>query len=139
MHDDLRALTVRWPWSSAIVYGPKRIENRSWPVPPEHFGKDIALHAGAGADRIRAEDIRMSRALVDGVRTWPRHTGEIVAVVTVTGCHHDTGCCRPWGFAGTWHWELNDVRTVPHPVPVPGRLSLWRVPDDVREAVQKQI
>jgi hypothetical protein len=29
----LRVLSVRQPWASAIVYGPKRIENRSKPLP----------------------------------------------------------------------------------------------------------
>lgn len=134
----MRALTVRWPWSSAIAYGPKRIENRSWAVPEEHIGTDIALHAGARADWISPDDIRMSPALADGVRTWPRHSGEIIAVIFIAGCHRDTGCCRPWGSESPWHWEFGDVRPVPHPVPVPGRLSLWHVPDDVREAVQRQ-
>ena len=71
----LRGLTVRQPWASAIVHGPKRIENRDWkptrktvPVPGW-----FAIHAGdveawwrramsSGASNAMARQIR---------RLWP--------------------------------------------------------------------
>lgn len=69
-----------------------------------------------------------------------RHFGAIVAVATLASCHQDEGCCRPWGFPDTWHWQLEDVRAVPHPPrPVRGQLGLWTVPDDVVAAVRRQV
>ena len=130
----MRALTVKQPWAAAIAHGPKRIENRSKPIPPAHLGTTILIHAGA------AEDDNALPA--DMVRQWPRHYRAIVAVATLAGCHQATKphCCAPWGFPDTWHWELEDVRPLPYPPrPVRGQLGLWTVDDDVLAAVQRQV
>ncbi|MFG2970836.1 hypothetical protein ACGFZS_46965 [Streptomyces sp. NPDC048288] len=130
----MRALTVKQPWAAAIAHGPKRIENRSKPIPPAHLGTTILIHAGA------AEDTNALPA--DMVRQWPRHFRAVVAVATLVSCHEAVGplCCAPWGFPGQWHWALDDVRPVPHPPrPVRGQLGLWTVDDDVLAAVQQQL
>lgn len=128
----MRALTIRQPWAAAIAHGPKRIENRTKPIPPAHLGTTILIHSGA------AEDDNALPA--DMVRQWARQWRAIVAVATLAGCHRDENCCRPWGFPDTWHWELEDVRALPHPPrPVRGQLGLWTVTDDVLAAVQRQI
>lgn len=128
----MRALTVKQPWAAAIAHGPKRIENRSKPVPVKHLGTTILIHAGAAVD-----ENALPR---DMVRQWAQQWRAIVAVATLAGCHQDQGCCRPWGFPGTWHWELTDVQALPHPPrPVRGQLGLWTVSDDVLAAVQRQV
>ncbi|MFF6866686.1 ASCH domain-containing protein [Streptomyces ardesiacus] len=128
----MRALTVRQPWAAAIAHGPKRIENRPKAIPAKHQGTTILIHAGL------AEDVNALPA--DMVRDWPRHWGAIIAVADLADCHHDDGCCRPWGFPDTWHWRLDNVRAVPHPIlGVRGQLGLWTVPDDVLVAVQRQV
>ncbi|MGV9278101.1 hypothetical protein [Streptomyces griseosporeus] len=136
----MRALTIRQPWASAIAHGPKRTENRSKPIPAKHVGSTILIHAGADEDRAPRPGDQVPRILTDGMRTWPRHFRAIVAVATLTNCHQDAGCCRPWGFPGTWHWQLDNVRAVPHPIlGVRGQLGLWTVPDDVLAAVHRQV
>lgn len=128
----MRALTVKQPWAAAIAHGPKRVENRTRPIPPAHVGTQILIHASAAED-----DNALPREMV---RQWPQHFRAIVAVATLAGCHRDEGCCRPWGFPDTWHWELADVRALQHPPrPVRGQLGLWTVPDDVLAAVQRQL
>ncbi|MET8113798.1 hypothetical protein [Streptomyces prasinus] len=128
----MRALTVKYPWSAAIAHGPKRIENRTRPIPAAHLRATVLIHAGAAEDE--------GALPVDMVRQWPRYFRAVVAVATLAGCHQDDGCCRPWGFPGTWHWQLEDVRPLPHPPrPVRGQLGLWTVPDDVLAAVQRQV
>ena len=128
----MRALTVRQPWAAAIAHGPKRTENRPKAIPAKHQGTTILIHAGL------AEDVNALPA--DMVRDWPRHWGAIIAVADLAGCHQDNGCCRPWGFPDTWHWRLDNVRAVPHPIlGVRGQLGLWTVPDDVLAAVQRQV
>ncbi|MFE6869585.1 hypothetical protein ACFVFS_23910 [Kitasatospora sp. NPDC057692] len=54
-------------------------------------------------------------------------TGALVAIATITDCHRDIGCCRPWGLPGLWHWTLADVQALPDPIPAAGRLGLWRL------------
>lgn len=128
----MRALTIRQPWAAAIAHGPKRIENRTKPIPYKHLGTTILIHAGA------AEDDNALPA--DMTRPWPRHFRAIVAVARLASCHQDEGCCRPWGFPDTWHWVLEDVRPIQHPPrPVRGQLGLWTVPGPALAAVQAQI
>jgi hypothetical protein len=130
----VRALTVRQPWAAAIAHGPKRIENRTKPIPPKHLGTTILIHAGL------AEDTNALPA--DMIRDWPRHWGAIIAVADLVASHQAANprCCAPWGFPDTWHWQLENVRPVPHPIlGVRGQLGLWTVDDDVLAAVQRQI
>jgi hypothetical protein len=123
---------VKYPWSAAIAHGPKRIENRTKPIPPKRLGTTILIHAGAAEDE--------NALPADMVSEWPRHFSAIVAVATLASCHKSLVCCQPWGFPGKWHWVLEDVRPVPHPIlGVRGQLGLWTVPDDVLAAVQRQV
>jgi hypothetical protein len=128
----LRALTVRQPYPDAIILGSKKTENRSWPIPAKHVGTRVLIHAGAAPKR-RA-------VLPEGVDTsaWPGTLGVILAVATLAGCHFDAGCCRPWGFAEVFHWQLVDVRPLAVPVPAKGALGFWTPGDDVLTAVQAQ-
>ncbi|MEU5043197.1 hypothetical protein [Streptomyces griseorubiginosus] len=130
----MRALTVKQPWADAIAHGEKRIENRTRPIPPKHLGTTILIHAGA------TEDFNALPA--DMVRAWPKDVRAVVALATLAGCHKAAKprCCAPWGFPDTWHWELKDIRPIPHPPrPVRGQLGLWTVDDDTLAAVQRQI
>jgi len=132
----VRALTVKQPWAAAIAHGPKRTENRARPIPAKHLGTTILIHAGLAGDPAPGTGDQGPRILA----TWPRHWGAIVAVADLASCHRDDGCCRPWGFPGTWHWQLGNVRVVPHPIlGVRGQLGLWTVPADVLAAVQRQV
>jgi len=36
---DWRALTLRQPWAWAVAYADKRVENRTWPVPPKYLNR----------------------------------------------------------------------------------------------------
>ncbi|WP_051766075.1 hypothetical protein [Streptomyces sp. NRRL F-5135] len=130
----MRALTLKYPWSAAVAYGPKRIDNRSTPIPEKHLGTTVFIHAGAGED----ENVLPA----DMVRAWPRHSRAVVAVATLASCHQAAKpvCCAPWGFPNAWHWVLENVRPVPHPPrPVRGQLGLWTVPAEVVAAVQGQV
>jgi hypothetical protein len=128
----VRALTVRQPWAAAIAHGPKRTENRTRPIPAKHLGTTILIHAGLAEDE--------NALPADMTRDWPRHWGAIIAVADLISCHQDARCCRPWGFPDTWHWQLDDVRRIPHPIlGVRGQLGLWTVPDDVLAAVQRKV
>lgn len=133
----MRALTVRQPWAAAIAHGPKRIENRPRPIPAAHLGTTILIHAGL------AEDDNALPA--DMIRAWPRHFGALVAVADLTACHQAARCCAPWGFPqnddGTlWHWQLDNVRPIPHPIlGVRGQLGLWTVKDDDLASVYRQV
>ncbi len=43
----MKILTVRQPWTWALVFGPKRIENRTWAT---RYRGDVAIHASANPE-----------------------------------------------------------------------------------------
>ena len=148
MAEPMRALTIKPPWSEAIRYGTKRVENRSWPAPAWAVGQDIAIHAGKSFDR-DAMFPRGHMTLAPGDCVL----GAIVAVARLTGCHDARDCvgpawvgddfmdvlCSPWSVWGEFHWLLAAVRPLPEPVPCRGMLGLWRLPEDVESAAGAQL
>ena len=152
---ELRALTVKQPWTWAILHG-KPVENRSWPSP--HWLTEVAIHAGArsGWD----EDGEFS-ALVQAA--WRKFAADppplntvaplspdaihidfsaIVAVAEGLSSHHSRDCggrCSDWAVHGQWHWVWRKLRVLPRTVPCRGAQRLWRVPDDIESAVRAQL
>lgn len=127
----MKALTIRQPWSGAIVHQTKRVENRTWKLPAAHTGTRILIHAGAEPDR----DAQVYGPNLDMY-------GAIIGVATFTGCHFDNGnnvCCSEWAFTGTYHWQISDVIALPTPVPAKGALQFWTPLPAVLEAVQRQL
>jgi hypothetical protein len=152
-------LTVRQPWAWAIGHG-KPVENRGWPM---KYRGPLWLHAGARSrwdpDGAASHLVNAAwwRHLREEVPGWPglpasdieltRKTtlmpfGAVAALVQVTGCHHADDCgglCTPWSALGQFHIELNDTRPLAESVPCRGALGLWRLPDDVEQAVRAQL
>lgn len=137
----MKALTIQQPWADAIVHvehpvwGRKRIENRSWPVPPALLGTRILIHAGKTADRT---------ALDAGILPGPDVRGAIIGTAVIAGCHFEgVAChlygCGPWAFPDVYHWQLADVVALPEPVPCKGLQKFWNPPTDVLAAVQQQL
>lgn len=91
---------------------------------------------------------------------WPLKLAlsAVVAVATLAGCHRfdwdaqcgdsgdwsetsrHPGLCSPYVVLGVqWHWELADVRPLLEPVPCRGQRGLWRLPEDTKTLVRKQL
>jgi ASCH domain len=140
----MRGLSVQQPWAAAIAYGPKTVENRTWPAPGWALRTMIAIHASKKPD--------ISARPPDG-ESWPMaqrmHLGAVIAVATLAGCHlsPDFGgicgatrpLCSPWSARDQYHWLLADVRPLPEPVPCRGMLGLWRLPENVEKAVRARL
>lgn len=129
----IKALSVRQPWGSLIIHGPKRIENRQWAAPRWAIGERIAIHASAGAPSELPDSIRRLRGLpsLDGL---PR--GAIIGSALLYDCLHIDDLPRDLHldpFAeGDWCWLLRDVRPLPTPFVCKGALRLWDVPEAAR-------
>ena len=129
----MRALTIRQPYADAIVWGAKRVENRSRPLSDMHLGKMVFIHAALAphASKVTAADLGLDHA--------PDVRGAVIGTAVLDSCHQNAnGCCAPWGMAGFWHWVLRDVRPLPRPVPAVGMLGLWTPTPDVLHDVQVQ-
>lgn len=127
----MKALTVRQPHAGAIAHQTKRVENRTWKLPPKFLGERVLLHAAAEPDK---------NAVVHGPNLDV--FGAVIAIVRFTGFHFDTGadpCCSEWAFPNVYHWTIDqDVIALPEPVPAKGALSFWTPTDDVLAAVHAQ-
>ncbi|MFI0929609.1 hypothetical protein ACH4TP_37660 [Streptomyces sp. NPDC021012] len=129
----MRALTIRQPYADAIVWGTKRTENRSRPIPAAHLGTTILIHA--------AKDLHASGAVASDFthETWPDARSAIIGTAVLDSCHKASDdCCTPWGMDDHWHWTLRDCRPLPRPVPTAGALGLWTPPENVLHDVQVQ-
>ncbi|MEU9703034.1 hypothetical protein [Streptomyces sp. NPDC047981] len=129
----MRALTVRQPYADAIVWGTKRTENRSRPIPAAHVGTTILIHAAKEphASGIVASDFTSA--------AWPDVRGAILGTAVLDSCHQATDdCCAPWGMSDHWHWALRNARPLPRAIPATGALGLWTPSGNVLYDVQVQ-
>ena len=154
----LRALTLWRPWSDAIIFGPKRVENRGWVPPARILGERIALHAGRRYERgswpwpegyepppdiesaegivgtariVGALDLRAGSQLAHR-RIWkPRDPRALTAehVRRVAELDDD-----PW-WAGPVGWLLDEVVAIPA-VACRGAQGLWTVSEPEARRVE---
>lgn len=114
-----RALSVRQPWAWAILCAGKDVENRSWQT--RHRGR-LWIHAGGNVDKGRPDLLERAAAYYGGQILRGALLGHVNLLDVVTDSESD------WAIPGQFHWLLSDPVLLPEPIPMPGRLSLWRPP-----------
>jgi hypothetical protein len=141
---EMKALTMTQPWASLVALGHKRVETRSWQTINSSFST-IAVHAAKGFPAYAREFAEEERALGRLPARLP--FGAVVAVARVLDCRRTeavagtlSGLERRLGDYswGRWAWMLGEVYALAEPVPCRGALGLWRLPEDVLEAVRAQ-
>lgn len=119
----IRCLTVRQPFATLIISGPKRVENRPRPV---SYRGPLLIHAGLSMDR---------EACAQHAALLPCPLAELPAG-KILGCAQLVDCvpladprvqADPWA-SGPWCWLLADPRPLPEPFACRGQLSLWTPP-----------
>lgn len=136
----MKALTLHRPWTDAILYGGKRVENRSWHPPHSLIGQTIALHAGKVYDEQVADWMD-----IQGLYTPPARGDSpmgIVGVASLLGSYR-AGVLNqlskdPW-FFGPVGWLLGDVVAFRSPIPCRGAQGLWTVPEDLEQRIREAI
>lgn len=115
-HAEVRALTVRPPWSHYLRSGAKQVENRTWPT---RWRGPLVIHAGKTLDR---RGFAVGAALGHPVDPDDVNVGEFIAVGELVDVHAAGRACGPacqqWGEPSCWHWQLAAVRSL---VTVEGR------------------
>ncbi|HSE36216.1 MAG TPA: ASCH domain-containing protein [Blastocatellia bacterium] len=136
----MKALTIKQPWASLIIFRGKDIENREWEAPSTLIGRRIAIHS---SKKMEPEDIDdatalcYERGLPDfNIAPIDYATGSIIGVVTLKACVKQS---RSLWFVGTYGFELTDPRPLPQPIPIRGQLGFWEVPEDVYEQMKAQL
>jgi hypothetical protein len=131
MHQELippMALTIRQPWAWLIVHGFKDIENRTWST--AYRGR-LGIHAGKGCTKAEYRAamefaLAIHPELVDRFEEicYPALIrGALIGEVTLTGC---VAASPSRWFTGKYGWLLEQPVSYPQPIPLKGRLGLFR-------------
>lgn len=124
-------LTLWRPWSCAIAWGSKRIENRPWAPYRQVLGQLLAIHAGGKWDEEGAEYVARLHPDLPGTQAWTQRG--IVAVARLVAVRRarsfDQGVERTdadalWEF-GPWAWKLGNVLAIERAIPALGKQKLW--------------
>ncbi|MBZ5689851.1 MAG: ASCH domain-containing protein [Acidobacteriia bacterium] len=122
-----RALTIRQPWASMIVWGLKTVEVRSWST--EYRG-EIFIHAAKRIDE-RAASLFCLDDLPRGALLG---TVQLVDVEPLTpdrwkqlaDDHLQTGACEP----GLYAWHVASPKALGYPIQFQGELGLFQISID---------
>lgn len=132
----MHAITVLQPYASAIVFGCKPVENRSWRPPDHLIGQRLWIHAGKSqrllhedrpTDGLRWAMVAAGTMRLAGVR-WddPVPRGAIIGSVRLakveTIDQRPAGCI--WS-VGPLCWIMEDAVALQEPIPCRGRLGIW--------------
>lgn len=148
----MRALTLSAPWSHAVAYLGKPLENRTWAPPRSLVGERFAIHTGRSRDEEAIAALRARGFDVPAV-----HPPGVICVVRLRGVlftergrtsvwiagdlHHDEVevLSRSMWLSGPFSWVLGDVLAIDRVIPCKGAQGLWRLPSSVETAVQARI
>ena len=122
----MKCLSVQQPWAWAIIHGPKRIENRSWPT---SYRGPLVIHAGKS--KVRLGDFGPGEP-AEAELVF----GAILGTVELVDCVK-LSAVRGQPFAdGPYCWIVTKPMALQQPVPYRGQQGLFDVPDDVMQAVE---
>lgn len=157
-----RALTLWEPWASAIAYGRKRIENRSWAPPSTVQGKRIAIHAGKSLDKDAVTRLCVEVGFdfdeMDNVAGHIVCTAEVAGVIRSDGIVRADGLMKPDGalvdlewYSGEseitkeehfdwldpveFSWILRDVKPLQKPIEARGHQGIWILGDELLDEI----
>ncbi|MEU6460276.1 hypothetical protein [Streptomyces sp. NPDC047065] len=132
--DWIRGISIKQPWTAAVLAGAKTVENRPRLWKPGW----VLLHASKSIDQPALRLPLVARA----VRGRQLATGAVVGIARITDCHQDpagTEPCSEWAHREDWHLVLADVQELPLPIPAPGQLGPWKPSPDLITRVFQQL
>lgn len=105
-----KALSVKQPWASLIMFGFKDVENRSWAT-KRRGSIWIASTATPASPDLCPKDSNVGPL------------GVVLGSVEIVDCVQDSD--SPWAIPGQWHWVLANPQPLRDPIPAKGRLGFW--------------
>lgn len=151
----MRCITLHQPWASAVMFGPKGIENRDWwPDKPED-GSPLYLgfHAGVGVQSKRqfkydCDFVRERWPEMPDPETLPR--GVVLGAVHILDVVDKLGptfgelsaamldWCNP-ADVQRYAWVLGDRRPLSEPIQLRGMQKLWWPPMSVQRRLRELV
>ena len=156
-----KALTIRDPWAQAIVFGDKRVENRSQRL-RKMLGERVAVYVAKTVDQDAWRELYENRKYRGDVPKYEatdvlHYPGHIIGSVRLVGyCdargeeidHVQSGFTSHWSGSGPcpttsewWQgpvgWLLDDVIEY-RPVEARGMPGFWTIDDDTRRLLEER-
>jgi len=121
----MKALSIQQPWAWMILYGTKRVENRTWST---KFRGDFLIHAGLKVDREAMADLESDILAVPEPRP-KAHRGGLLGIASVIDCVRVEQIASNEWANGPWCFVLSDIRPFEKPIPWKGELGFFNVPE----------
>lgn len=120
-----KAITIHQPYASAIIYGDKDIENRSWHT---SYRGLIYIHSGRNKENMK-EKIRFCEDR--GFKFNPRRDsfGHIIGAVELIEIKE--GILSKWANGSNYQWILKNPRPLKIYIPCPGSRRIWNIPENL--------
>ena len=119
----MKALSVKEPWASLIIFGSKDTENRVWRT--LHRGP-IVICASATLDHKNSTGWEPWYLYHDDRDVQP---GFALGVVEIVGCDKDM--LSVWDELGQFHFRLDNKRPFLAPFAVKGTLGMFNIDDQL--------
>ena len=123
----MKCISLRQPWAHLLCSGAKPIENRTWGTA---YRGPVLIHAGRSVpspealSRLFSMPVRLTYGAIVGV-------AELVDVLHPRSPYRDSYARQPFTEEGFHWWVFERPRFLTTPLPLPGRLGLWDVPDRI--------
>jgi len=124
----MRALTLKQPWASAVMYGPKRVENRAKRTVPKAWELPVwvAIHAGQSRDKDADRIDFRGWGWEDWSPTKYGWASGLLGVARIDGVSTGRDISDTWSF-GPWCIRIGEVIALDEPIQCSGMLGFWSV------------
>lgn len=143
------ALSLIEPWATLMAIGAKRVETRDWSTP---FRGPFAIHASKKLEKSTCREEPFLSVLKKHFGRWDFldsfSLGAIVGVAELCHCErtedlepHQSRQELEFGDYGPrrFGFVCDYTERLRTPIPCRGMLGFWRIPDDVREQLAREM
>jgi hypothetical protein len=138
LSNKLSAISIKQPWADSIIFGNKRVENRSWNT--KHRGR-ILIHASLQEDKKGNEFIKHKNIPGGRLKGFIIGEADIVDVIHVDSNEDRTKYSSrekdvlEW-FFGPYGFVLDNIVVYKNPVKYKGNLGIFKVDSDlIKDAI----
>jgi hypothetical protein len=124
-----KILTIKQPWSTAILELGKDVDNRTWETPYRgriyiHCSKTFAHEAIPFLIKFFNSSENAIKEFLLTCETYPNR-GNIIGHVDLVDIVKNSP--SDWAIANQFHWILKKPVILPQPIPARGSLGLWNL------------
>ena len=141
------ALSLIEPWATLMIMGAKKNETRSWST---DYRGPLAIHASKKIDWETCREEPFVSVLQEHFGRWdfPFKPGHILGIVEMTDCRpteelrpHQNALELDFGdfYDGRFGFVTDYPQALRNPIPARGMLNFWRLTNEQRDAIAREL